>query len=106
MKYAPGDRVMVYMPHEDTGKLRKLALPHHGPYRVLDVLPNGLSLRPVDHPEEAPILVNQDRVTKCSAELPDVSWLGKKRRPKKNPKKTHEPQPPPQQTRYELRARK
>jgi len=23
---------MVYMPHEDTGNLRKLALPYHGPY--------------------------------------------------------------------------
>ena len=98
---------MVYMPHEDTGKLRKLALPHHRPYRVLDVLPNGLSLRPVDHPEEAPILVYQDQVTKCFAELPDVSWLGKKRRKtNKNTSKTAEPQPPPQQTSYELRSRK
>ena len=78
MKYVPGDRIMVYMPHEDTGKKRKLALPHYGPYRILEVLPNGLSLRPVDRPDEQRILVNQDRVSKCPAELPNVSWLSKK----------------------------
>ena len=71
--------MIVYMAHEDTRKLRKLALPDHGPYQVLEVLPNGLSLCPVDRPEEKPILVNQDRVTKCPTELPDVSWLGKKK---------------------------
>jgi len=27
VKFKVEDRVMVYMPHEDTGKLRKLALP-------------------------------------------------------------------------------
>jgi len=32
VKCKVGDCVMVYMPHEDTGKLRKLALPYHGPY--------------------------------------------------------------------------
>ena len=70
---------MAYMPHEDIGKLRKLALPHHGPYRVLDILPNGLSLHPVNYPEKQPILVNQDCATKCPTELHDVSWFGKKR---------------------------
>ena len=106
VKYVPGDRVMVYMPHEDTGKLRKLALPHHGPYRVLEVLPNGLSLRPVDRPEEQPILVNRDRVTKCPTELPDVSWLGKKKRKsQKNDEQKTTTKPSPQQTRYELRKR-
>ena len=32
MHYQPGDRVMVLMPHEQTGKNRKLTLPYHGPY--------------------------------------------------------------------------
>ena len=36
--YQTGDRVMVYMPSENSGKLRKLALPYYGPYRVLDSL--------------------------------------------------------------------
>ena len=84
-KYQIGDRVMVYMPYEDSGKLRKLALPYHGPYRVLDVTTNGVSVRPVDHPDQEPIRVNLDRVTKCPDELPDISWLGNTRkRSKKN----------------------
>ena len=78
--YHPGDRVMVYMPHEHSGKKRKMALPYHGPYRILDVLPNGLSVRAVDRPQEQLILVNKDRVTLCHPELPDISWLGKKKR--------------------------
>ena len=76
--YQPGDRVMVLMPHEQTGKNRKLALPYHGPYRVLEALPHGLHLRPVDKLTSPPILVNLDRVTWCPADLPDISWLGKK----------------------------
>ena len=31
-KFKVGNCVMVYMPQEDTGNLRKLALPYHGPY--------------------------------------------------------------------------
>ena len=80
VKYQIGDRVMVYMPHEDTGKLRKLALPYHGPYRVLELKTNGVVIRPVDKPQEPTILVNIDRVTHCPVELPDVSWLGKRKR--------------------------
>ena len=29
--------VVVFMPRETQGKQRKLALPHHGPYRVLEL---------------------------------------------------------------------
>ena len=74
----PGDRVMVYMPNEDTGKMRKLARPHFGPYRVLETHANGVTVRPVDKPKDAPIQVNLDRVTLCPTELPDTSWLGKR----------------------------
>ena len=59
---------------------RKLALPYHGPYCVIEVWGNGVSVRPVDKPEAQPILVNVDRVTPCPAELPDVSWLGSKKK--------------------------
>ena len=34
-KFKVGDHVIVYVSHEDTGKQRKLALPYHGPYRIL-----------------------------------------------------------------------
>ena len=80
-----GDRVMVYMPHEAMGKLHKLALPYHGPYRVVDTTSNGVSIRPVDHPEEIPVLVNLERVTKCPDALPDLSWLGLHSRCRRRP---------------------
>ncbi len=79
-KYATGDRVMVLMPHEQTGKICKLAHPYFGPYRVVEVYPNGVSVRPVDCPSKSAIRVNQDRVTLCSSELPDKSWLGTRNR--------------------------
>uniref|UniRef100_A0A1X7UR29 Integrase catalytic domain-containing protein n=1 Tax=Amphimedon queenslandica TaxID=400682 RepID=A0A1X7UR29_AMPQE len=74
-----GDRVMVYMPHEAMGKNRKLARPHFGPYRVVEVHPNGVTVKPVDKPRDATIRVNLDRVTLCPNELLDTSWLGKRR---------------------------
>ena len=76
--FQPGGRVMVYMPHEHQGKNRKLALPYHGPFRILEVQPNCVVVRPVDKPDDQPIRVSMDRVTVCPDELPDVSWLGPK----------------------------
>ena len=64
-----GDRVMVFMPHETLGKKQKLALPYCGPYQVLELTPNVAIMRPVDQPDEQTIMVNRDRVTKCSVEL-------------------------------------
>ena len=72
-----GDRVMVLMPREQTGKQRKLNRPYYGPYRVLDVHPNGVTVQLVDRPKSDSIRVNVDRVTLCYPELPDVSWSGK-----------------------------
>ena len=71
---------MVYMPQETTGKQRKQARPHFGPYRVIEVHPNGVSVRPVDRPKETPIRVNMDHISLCHTELPDSSWLGNRRR--------------------------
>ena len=77
--FREGDRVMVYMPVERNGRNRKLSRPYFGPYRVLEVHPNGLTVRPVDRITEPSIRVNQDRVTICPKELPDKSWLGRRR---------------------------
>ena len=74
----------VYVTREDYSKSRKLALPYHGQFRVVEVLPNGVSVIPVDHPQDELILVNVDWVTSCPDELPDTSWLGSHR--KKNQK--------------------
>ena len=78
--YHEGTRVMVFMPKETRSKNRKLALPYHGPYCVLEVRQNCLLMRPVDRPDDEPILVNMDRVVECSEELPNTLWLGKQRR--------------------------
>ena len=83
-----GDQVMVFMPSETTGKQRKLALPYHGAYRVIDVADNTVSVRPMDKPNESPMLVNMERVTKCSDALPNVSWLGPRSRRKDQKKIT------------------
>ena len=42
--FQAGDRVMVYMPYERTCKNRKLSRPYFGPYRVLEVHPNGVTV--------------------------------------------------------------
>ena len=46
---------------------------------MLEVLSNCLLVRPVDKPDDKPILVSMNRVVKCSPELPEVSWLGKEK---------------------------
>ena len=78
IEFKIGERVMVYMPQEAQGKDRKLALPYHGPYRILEVQTNCLLVRPVDKPDMQAILVSMDRVVRCPKELPDASWLGPK----------------------------
>jgi len=64
---------MVFMPRETQGKQRKLALPHHGPYRVLELDSSCATVRPVDHPEAEPIKVNLDWLSQCPDVLPNVS---------------------------------
>ena len=66
-------RVMVFMSYEKTGKKTKLALPYHRPFRNVEVLPNGVSVRPVDRPQDERILVNVDRVTPSPDEFPETS---------------------------------
>ena len=42
--FQAGDRVMVYVPYEQTGKNQKLSRPYFGPYQVLEVHPNGVTV--------------------------------------------------------------
>ena len=62
---------------------------------MLEVQSLFASARPVDKPDDKPILVSMDHVVKCSPELPEVSWLGKEkgqrgrpRRALRSPRKT------------------
>ena len=75
-----GDRVMVLMPAEQTGKNRKLQRPYFGLYRVIEIHPNGVTVVSVDRPKDPQICVNLDRVTLCYPELPDISYMGRKSR--------------------------
>lgn len=49
---------------------RKLSLPYHGPYRIIDIDSNYVSVKSVDRPDEQLIRVNMDRITLCPAEVP------------------------------------
>ena len=95
-KYRVGDGVMAFMPHETQGKQRKLALPHHGPYRVLELTTNCATVKPVDHPEAELIRVNLDRHSQCPDVLPDVTWLGPRARRtrKRRSRRRHETMSP------------
>ena len=66
---------MVFMPHDTSGKDCKLVLSYHGPYRIMDMHSNCISVKPVDKPDDESILVNLDRILPCPAEVPDSSWL-------------------------------
>ena len=46
--FAEGDRVFLLKPAEQTGELRKLARPYHGPYRIITMDTNTASIRRVD----------------------------------------------------------
>lgn len=40
--YKEGDWILIQFPHEESGKMRKLSRPWHGPYRVLEVTATGV----------------------------------------------------------------
>ena len=50
--YRVGERVMVYMPGEVSGKRWKIARPYHGPYRVLSPTPTNAEVRLIENPSE------------------------------------------------------
>lgn len=68
------------MPQAEQGKNRKMTLPYHDPYRIVDVQSNCLLLRLVDMPNAEPLLVNMNRAVRCADELLDESWLGPRRK--------------------------
>ena len=85
--YRVGDRVMVYMPSEVTGKNRKLARPYHGPYRIVAVTPTNAEVKLIERASEPSIFVAIDRVRKCYPELPDRCWTGRKQSRKRRSKR-------------------
>lgn len=107
--FTVGERVFLYKPAEKTGERRKFARPFHGPYRVMELGTNDAHIRPVDRPQEEPILVALDRLRRCPDEVEDGFWPPRKTRArgrKKAPKtpvagastESVDPTPPVDQT--------
>ena len=63
--YKVGNRVMVHMPHEVTGKAAKLARPYFGPYQILSLIPTNVEVRLVDKPDDASMLISLSRIRPC-----------------------------------------
>ena len=55
MQFASGDRVFIHMPTAKQGKLNKFARTFHGPYRVRNVIQNGVIIHPIDRPPQKSI---------------------------------------------------
>ena len=60
--FKPGDRVFVHMPGAKQGPAHKFARTFHGPFRVKEVVDNGVVVYPVDQPQKDPIRVAMNRI--------------------------------------------
>ena len=75
--YRIGDWVLVRFPQEETGKLRKLSRPWHGPYRIVSRSDRDVTVSKVYHPQEGSIQVHQSRVSPCPPHFPaGYFWYG------------------------------
>ena len=88
IKYRIGDWVFVYFPSEETGKMRKLSRPWHGPYRIISRNDPDVTVTKVYFPDDPPLQVHQLRVKNCPMSFPcGYYWYGSKRpRPGRPPK--------------------
>ena len=76
-----GEWVLVKFPHEETGRMRKLSRPWHGPFRVASREDPDLTVTNVYFPGDAPIKIHQNRVSHCPKEFPaGYFWYGGKRK--------------------------
>ena len=79
--YRVSDWVLIRFPSEETGRLRKLSRPWHGPYRVTSCNETNVAATKVYFPREDPIQVHQLRVKPCPPGFPaGYYWYGSKRR--------------------------
>ena len=75
--YYVGDWVLVRFPADETGRMRKLSRPWHGPYRVTELREPDISVTKVYHPQSPGINVHQSRVKPCSLNFPaGFYWYG------------------------------
>ena len=80
MKYSVGDWVIIRFPQEESGRLRKLSRPWHGPYRVTETTATGITGVRVYGCDQKPIHVHLNRVTRCPPNFPaGYFWYGNRR---------------------------
>ena len=74
VSYHLGDRVLVQFPADESGKMRKLSRPWHGPYRVTVLKEPDISVTKVYHPQSPAIAVHQ---SSCPPYFPaGFYWYG------------------------------
>ena len=79
-RYRVGTWVFIRFPQEETGRLRKLSRPWHGPYRVVSVQDPDVCAVKVYFPDEGQIRVHQSRVKPCPLSFPAGSYWYKSRK--------------------------
>ena len=78
--YQVGDWILIRFPQDETGIMRKLSRPWHGPYRVVDKRDPDITAVKVYAPQDGQIQVHQSRVVHCPCELPaGFYWYGGRR---------------------------
>lgn len=72
--------LLIRFPQEESGKQRKLSRPWHGPYRVVEATPTGISAQRVYTAKADIIRVHLSRVTRCPLTFPaGYHWYGDRR---------------------------
>ena len=72
-----GEWVFVRFPQDETGRLRKLSMPWHGPYRILERRDPDVTVTKVYHPQQGEIRVHQSRVCRIPNSFPaGYYWYG------------------------------
>ena len=78
--YKVGDWVVVKFPQDETGRMRKLSRPWHGPYCNVERRDPDVTVIKVYSPQDGQIQIHQNRVTPCPPELPSgFFWYGNHR---------------------------
>ena len=78
--YRLGEWVLVKFPAAETGKMRKLARPWHGPYRVVGLREPDVTVEKVYQPQDGPLQIHKTRVTPCPDAFPaGFHWYGDRR---------------------------
>ena len=72
--------MLVKFPTDESGKMRKLSRPWHGPYRVIKINESDVTVEKIYRSQDGSIQVCTSRVTSCPDEFPaGYFWYGSRR---------------------------